>query len=147
MHYRPQKEERKALGTQDYLKTGIAIFAPRREPRLSFLLPNDVLRSGPLITAACKLEGKINRRNDLERSSLSLSSREKSSEVKRGAGRGSEAVAAHKGDERKSGAIRMMPFALDGDIAGTSTTTTSPPTLFSGAFSLGAFSVFLSFSR
>lgn len=28
--------------------------------------PDDVPRPNPLITAACKLEGKINRRNDLE---------------------------------------------------------------------------------
>lgn len=62
--------------------------------------PDDVPRPNPLITAACKLEGKINRRNDLE-----LPARGKDEAVEateRGAGAGVGVKGEREGERRGS---------------------------------------------
>lgn len=84
---------------------------------------------GPLITAACKLEGKINRRNDLEPPVRGWYERGWSGGAREGGWTRKRSRGSHKGDERKSGAIRMMPFARSSslDLPLPAATPVSPP--------------------
>lgn len=102
--------------------------APKPAPA-SVEAPDDVPCPSPLITTACKLEGKINRRNDLELPARGKDEAvEATGRMRKERGRGERrrrgrrgwtrkrAPGSHKGDERKSGAIRMMPFARSSSL-------------------------------